>query len=527
MPQTLRPRPLLLMILDGFGISFLEKGNAITAAGMTRYEQYLRAYPCAALTAAGPEVGLPWGEVGNSEVGHKNMGSGRVLYQSLPQISRAIDNKSFRENVAFQQAAAHVKERPRSSLHLMGCVSTGGVHSHLDHLLALLDFAKRRGVGNRTVVHAFLDGRDTPPQSAREFLQKLAPALKSTGARLATLVGRFYAMDRNNNWDRTKAAYDLLVSGKGTAFPDSTAALAAGYRLKPSDEYLPPSLLGENVPRVQDGDAVIYFNFRPDRARQLTEAFTAKNFRKFRVVAFKDLAFVTMADYGQGLPVSVAFPEEWAEVPIGRVIAEAGLRQLRIAETEKYAHVTYYLNSGRELPFPNEDRVLIPSPKVQDYVKTPRMSAEAVTDRVIREVESNKYDVIVLNYANPDMLGHTGDFAAAQEALRFLDEPMGRVVDATLAAGGAVLLTGDHGNVEEMTNPQTGAVVTDHSANPVPLVYLASTARRETPKTDEDLAQALGTPIGILADIGPTVLDILGLEKPKQMTAQSLLSHLR
>lgn len=526
-PTTDRPKPLVLMILDGFGVSFLKDGNAIAAAKMPKFQEYLRAYPSATLRASGIEVGLPWGEVGNSEVGHKNIGSGRVIYQPLPQITLAIQDGSFYENVAFQEAGAHVREQPGAELHLLGLVSTGGVHSHLDHLLALLEFAKRQKIGKQTVVHGFLDGRDAPPQSAAEFLTTLDNALASTGATLASLIGRTYAMDRNNNWDRTQAAYDLLVERKGTVFATWKEALAAAYAEKPSDEYAPASVIGDQgAHRIKNGDAVIFFNFRPDRARQLTHAFVTKKFDKFPSTTFTDLACITMAEYESGLPATVAFPEQWVEEPVGRVLADHGLKQLRIAETEKYAHVTYYFNSGRENPFPKEDRVLVPSPNVKDYVTTPHMSAEAITDRVVQETQKGKYDVIVMNYANPDMIGHTGNFKAAVEALAFLDGLIARVAEATLAAGGAVLLTCDHGNAEEMKNPQTGAVVTDHSANAVPIIYLTPNNTQDPPKDEEVVTQLLGNPIGVLADVGPTMLEILGLPKPKEMTAQSLLSSL-
>lgn len=519
------------MILDGFGVSLFEDGNAVAAAKMAYVEEYLRHYPAASLYASGIEVGLPWGEVGNSEVGHKNMGSGRVLYQPLPKITLAIRDGSFFANVAFQQAAEHVKERPGASLHLMGCVSPGGVHSHLDHLVALLEFAAKRGLKKQTVVHAFLDGRDSPPVSAGQFLTELEKAMRRTGAgKMASLVGRSYAMDRNNNWERTRAAYDLLVRGKGDPFPSWQKALEASYERRKTDEFVPPSVLVEGdepVRVVRDGDAVIFFNFRPDRARQLARAFVSAEFSHFPRVTFDDLAFIAMAEYEKDLPATVAFPEEWAAVPVGRVVADAGLRQLRIAETEKYAHVTYYFNSGRELPLPREDRVLVPSPNVKNYVETPHMSAEAITDRVLQEIAKGKYDVIVMNYANPDMIGHTGNFRATVEALRFLDRQIARVVEATVKAGGSVLLTCDHGNAEEMKNPETGEPVTDHSANPVPIIYLTPENRSETPKNEEEVSQLLSTPIGVLADVGPTVLEILELKKPAEMTAQSLLASLR
>lgn len=517
------------MILDGLGISFIEEGNAVLAAQMMNLQTYLRSYPSAAIRASGIEVGLPWGEVGNSEVGHKNIGSGRVMYQPLPQITLAVQDESFFQNVAFQEATAHVKERPGSALHLVGCVSPGGVHSHTQHLQALLQFAAQHGVGKQTLIHAFLDGRDTPPVSAGQYLAEVENTMKQTGAgRIATLIGRFYAMDRNNNWDRTRAAYDLLVSGAGTTYRSWREALQAAYERRTTDETAPASVItdGGSIRPIRDGDAVIFFNFRPDRARQLTHAFVTKGFTSFPTTPYADLAFVTMSEYEKGLPVTVAFPEQWMNMPLGRVVAEHGLRQLRVAETEKYAHVTYYFNSGRELPFPNEDRILVPSPNVKDYSETPRMSAAAITDQVVQEIAKSKYDFIVMNYANPDMISHTVNFDATVEGLKFLDAQISRVVNAAFAAGGAVLITCDHGNAEEMKNLQTGETTTDHSSNPVPLIYIASDNQQNPQKTDDALFQILSAPIGILADVSPTALDILGLPKPAHMTAQSLLSSL-
>lgn len=530
MPATGRPRPLVLVILDGYGVSFFQEGNAILAAHMTAMDEYLRRYPAASIKASGIEVGLPWGEVGNSETGHKNIGSGQVIYQPLPQITLAIRDRSFFQNPAFLEVAGHLRERPDAALHLLGCVSDGGVHSHVDHLIALLEFAHQQGIHARTFVHAFLDGRDAPPVSAGEYLLKVEETIARTRAGgIASLVGRYYAMDRNNNWDRTKAAYDLLVYGNGAQAPSWKDALEAAYEEKETDENVPPYVVthkGTSLRVVRDGDAVVFFNFRPDRARQLTEAFVKEDFSAFPVERWEDLDFVTMAEYQKELPVTVAFPEEQAEFPVGRVISDAGLRQLRIAETEKYAHVTYYFNSGRELPYPGEDRVLVPSPNVGDYAETPHMSAGPITDRLVQEIEKGKYDVIVANYANPDMIGHTGNFDAAVEALRFLDGQIRRVVDAARAAGGAVLLTCDHGNAEEMMNPMTHTITKDHTANPVPLIFIAPTNRQDPPKSDDLLFQVLSTPIGVLADIGPTVLEILGIPPPPTMTAQSLVRSL-
>lgn len=518
------------MILDGLGVSFLEQGNAVRAARMQNIESYFRLYPCATLHASGIEVGLPWGEVGNSEAGHKNIGSGRIIYQPLPRITLAIQDGSFFENVALRAAAAHVQERPPAALHLLGLLSAGGVHSHTEHVAALLEFAGNQGLGERTIVHAVLDGQDVPAVSAGMYLTEIEKVMERTRAgRFGSLIGRHFAMDRNNNWDRTKLAYDLLVSGKGQPYRTWQEALEATYEQHETDQTTPPCILSDErrpLRTITDGDAVIFFNFRPDRARQLTQALVESSFRAFPTQKFSDLAFVTMADYGLSLPVTIAYPEEWAQYPVGRVVAEAGLRQLRMAETEKYAHVTYYFNSGRERPFALEDRILIPSPRVADYSGTPAMSAGAITERVIQELEKGKYDFIILNFANPDLLGHTGNFHATIAALRFLDLQIGRVVEATGRAGGAVLITCDHGNAEEMVNSETGEPTTDHSTNAVPIVYITPTNRQQPPKDEGLLLQILGQPIGVLADVGPTILDALQLEKPPEMTAQSLLGSL-
>ncbi|MDO8512723.1 MAG: 2,3-bisphosphoglycerate-independent phosphoglycerate mutase [bacterium] len=524
------PRPLVLMILDGFGISFLQEGNAIYAAKMENFERWVREYPSAVIKASGIEVGLPWGESGNSEVGHKNMGSGRIIYQPLPQITMSIENKSFFKNPAFVAATNHVKERPNSALHLIGCVSDGGVHSHVDHLLAILQLAKKEGVSNRTFVHAFLDGRDTPAISAGSYLKKVQEAIDHTkSGGIASLVGRYFAMDRNNNWDRTKVAYDLLTDGIGEHTDSWKDALESAYEKKETDETVTAYVItkhGEPLRKIQDGDTVIFFNFRPDRARQLTYAFTTKGFNDFPVQNWTDLEFVTMSEYQKDLPVTVAFPEEQAEFPTGRVVSDAGKTQLRIAETEKYAHVTYYFNSGREISFPGEDRVMVPSPNVKNYSDTPEMSAKVIADHVVKEINKDKYDLIIMNFANPDMIGHTGEYDATVESLQFLDKEMKKIIDVTIAKDGAVLITADHGNAEEMLNPTTHQISKDHTANPVPVIYITANNKQDPPKEEEMVMQVLSTPIGCLADIGPTVLEIMQIPQPPQMTAMSILRSL-
>lgn len=524
-------RPVILMILDGYGFSPEEEGNAVRAAKQPNLERYMREHPFAAVTAAGIEVGLPWGEMGNSETGHQNIGSGRVVYQPLPRITLSIQNKTFFQNPAFIAAIEHVKKNPGAVLHTMGMLSNGGVHSHIEHQLALVELAAQAGIGDRLLTHAFLDGRDSPPDSAGNFVKQLDDYMKNVGAgRLATMIGRYYAMDRNGNWDRTQAAYDLLVRGKGESFADWRQALEWSFKNQDTKSYevSPGIVLTEKdaAPRtIQDGDAVIIYNYREDRTVQLASALTKPGFKEFPTQQFKKLFVVTMTDLGENVSSKIAFPAEHIEFPLGRIISEHKLKQLRIAESEKFAHVTYFFNGGREKPYPGEEQVAIPSLNVQDYATKPAMSAAAIADRVLKELAAGKFDVIVINFANADMVGHTGNVPATVRALEALDEQVGRVVEATIAAGGAVLITGDHGNAEEKKNQLTKKRSTDHTINPVPLIFITRDNQR-APRTDEELFQQQLTPIGILADIAPTMLTILNIKPPAHMTAQSLLSSL-
>lgn len=518
-----KPRPLVLMIFDGFGISLVEEDNAIATAGMPNFNQYLREYPAATLQAAGAEVGLPWGEPGNSQTGHANMGSGRVVYQSLPRINQAIKDGSFFTNQVLLDALGHLKKNSDRRLHVVGCVSDGGVHSHIDHLKALIKLADKHQLGTRTAVHAFLDGRDTEPRSAERYLSQIPEDL------IASLIGRNFAMDHGGNWAKTKVAYDLLVEGRGTPYSSWSQAIQDMYTQGLDDQDIPPAIITSNKFRgIEDGDIVIFFNFRPDGARQLASAFTQKDFSHFPVKKWAKTHFVSLGEYDVSLPLLIAFPPEYTDYPVGRVVSEAGLKQLRIAETEKYAHVTYYFNSGREKPFPDEDRILIPSPNVENYAQQPEMSAKGLTDRVIKEVQKNKYDFIVLNYANADMVGHTGDFKQTVKALQFLDQQFARAVKAVVEAGGAVLLTCDHGNAEQKKTAVTQDRMTSHTSNNVPVIYINPALRLSPSKDEGAVFEILSQPIGVLADIGPTVLDILGLKKPSAMReTQSLLSSLR
>ncbi len=525
------PRPLVLVILDGWGISFIEQGNAILAADTPYMDMFPRHYPAATIVAAGIEVGLPWGEKGNSETGHSNIGAGRVQYQSLPRIDQAIQDGSFFQNPALLTACDHAKQH-RSNLHLMGLVSSGGIHSHINHLLALLKLVKQEGLGNRTYIHVFTDGRDTPPQSAMTYVHELEEAMGKYGVgRIASVTGRFWAMDRNQNWERTEETYNMLIGRERKEGASSIEqAIESAYRKGLVDESIPPTAIthgGEAVATIKENDSVIFFNFRPDRARQLTRAFVLPDFNSFERPYWPDLMFTTMEQYDPDLPANSAFIDEPEVNPLARVISQAGLRQLHIAETEKYAHVTYYLNGGHEQPFPGEEHILIESSRVKDFAKEPHMMAQEITDRLLEELHKNIYDVVFVNYANADMVGHTGNYEAAVEACTFADMCVGQLYEEVRKMGGALLITADHGNAEEMVNPQTNEVETDHTSNPVPLFYINERLRRVSPRSDQAIMDIYSAPIGMLADIAPTILEILGLEKPTDWTGISLLGSLR
>ena len=499
--MTARYRPVVLCVLDGWGIAPDGPGNAVARAHTPRLDAIAERYPRAALDASGRAVGLPDGVMGNSEVGHLTMGAGYVQYQELVRINDAIADGSFVKNAAFRRAIDAV--RASGTLHLMGLLSTGGVHADLRHLNALSRLAKGERV--RHVVHLFLDGRDMPPRSALELL----PAVE---APVATIQGRYWAMDRDKRWHRTKRAWDAIVDAKAPPCASPADAVRECYAdPKCGDELMEPRLVGKGA-RVEDGDAVIFFNFRPDRARQLTWAFMQDDFSGFvRERRPKRLTFVTVTDYKVGLPnVLVAFPSQ-PVIPLASVLADAGLRQFHTAETEKYAHVTYFFNGGREEPFKGEDRVLVPSPRVATYDLQPEMSASGVADAITKAIASKTYDFAIVNYANPDMVGHTGDIAATERAMAATDDAVGRTVDATLDADGAMILTADHGNAEEMLFPD-GSRNTQHSTNPVPLFFIAADAERYTLRD------------GGLRDIAPTLLDLLGLPVPERMTGKTLLS---
>jgi len=509
-------KPLVLIVRDGWGVCDESRsdaqrhGNAVLLARLPVLDRVLATYPHALLQASGEAVGLPPGQMGNSEVGHQNLGAGRVTYQDFMRISLAIRDGSFFRNPVLLKVMGEVR-RTKHKLHLMGLLSDGGVHSHISHLVALVDMAKQQGLArDQVIVHAIMDGRDTPPRSGAGYLEQLEGELQRIGVGgVGTVIGRYYSMDRDNRWERTERAYAAYVSGKGHRAATASEAIAASYAADRTDEFVEPAVIGDaDANLVQNGDAVIFYNFRPDRARQITRAFIHMA-PEGQAQPPVDVHYVCMTAYDSAFRCPVVFPPETVERPLGEVVADAGLRQLRIAETEKYAHVTYFFNGGREKAFANEDRALIPSPKVATYDLKPEMSAVEVTDELLRRVAD--YDLVVLNFANADMVGHTGVLDATIHALEVVDECVGRIVDRVAGLGGITLITADHGNAERMIDDD-GGPFTAHTTNPVHLI-LVDEARRKARLRD-----------GIFADVAPTVLQLLGLQWPPEMTGRSLLS---
>ena len=506
--------PVLLIVLDGFGYREECEDNAICQARKPHWNVLWETCPHTIIDASEKWVGLPKDQMGNSEVGHMNIGAGRIVYQDYTRIENAIETGEFFANVVLNKAC-ETASTGAQALHILGLVSPGGVHSHESQIHAMLDLAARRGV-KRIFVHAFLDGRDTPPRSAEPSLAALSRKCKALGnAAVASICGRYYAMDRDKRWERVAPAYDLITQGKAAyRAPDAVEGLRLAYAREESDEFVKATVIapegGEPV-RIADGDAVVFMNFRADRARQLTRALTERDFDGFRRAAVPKLGYYcTLTSYGEDFRhIPAAFPPQSVANGFGEYISRLGLKQLRIAETEKYAHVTYFFNGGVEKPYPGEDRILIPSPKVATYDLKPEMSAYEVTDRLVEAVNSGKYHAIVCNYANGDMVGHTGNLAAATRAVEVLDECIGRVVAATRDAGGEVLITADHGNAEMMRDEKTGQAHTAHTLNLVPLVYVGRSAR---------LAKG-----GALQDIAPTLLAMMGLEQPPEMSGKSLI----
>ena len=501
----------MLMILDGFGINPNKEGNAIALANTPNIDKLMKKYPVAEIHTSGADVGLPEGQMGNSEVGHTNIGAGRIVYQELTRITKSIEDGDFFTNQEFIEAIDNCKKN-NSKLHILGLVSDGGVHSHIRHLYGLLEMAKRRDFED-VYVHCFLDGRDTPPASAETYIAELEKKMEEKGVgKIATLCGRFYAMDRDKRWERVKKCYDAIVNGEGNKSGSAISAIESSYQKEVFDEFVEPTLIcnGDTpIATIGENDSVIFFNFRPDRAREITRALVDPNFDGFENKDL-NLFFVCFTSYDETMPnVHVAFKKEPLKNTFGEVVSEAGLTQLRIAETEKYAHVTFFFNGGEEKQYKGEDRILIPSPKVQTYDLKPEMSAIEVTDKVVEAINSDKYNCIILNYANPDMVGHTGSLEAAIKAIETIDGCVERVVEAMEEKQGIILMTADHGNAEQMIDYKTGEPHTAHTTNPVPLILIGM--------------QGVKLKEGKLADLAPTMLDIIGLEKPEEMTGNSLI----
>ena len=507
-------KPTVLMILDGYGLNDRVEGNAIKQANTPVMDKLMAEYPYVKGLASGMAVGLPEGQMGNSEVGHLNMGAGRIVYQELTRITKEIQDGDFFKNEALLHAVKNAKENG-SALHLFGLLSDGGVHSHITHLFGLLELAKKEGL-EKVYVHCFLDGRDTPPQSGKGYVQELTDKLAELGVgKIATVMGRYYAMDRDNRWDRVERAYNAVTKGLGVSAESGVAAVQNSYNNGKNDEFVEPAVVMENgkpVATVQDGDSVIFFNFRPDRAREITRAFCCDDFDGFAREKRIQTTYVCFTDYDETIPnKEVAFHKVAITNTFGEFLAAHGLKQARIAETEKYAHVTFFFNGGVEEPNEGEDRILVKSPKVATYDLKPEMSAPEVCEKLVGAIKSQKYDVIIINFANPDMVGHTGVQKAAIQAIEVVDGCVGKAVDAIKEVNGQLFICADHGNAEQLIDYETGAPFTAHTTNPVPFILV---------NADPSYTLREG---GCLADIAPTLIELMGMEQPKEMTGKSLL----
>ena len=541
---------VVLIVLDGFGIAPAGPGNAIHLANPTNINSFLYTYPNTQLKASGEAVGLPASEVGNTEVGHINLGAGKIVYQDLPRINMAIADGSFYKTDAFLKTVEHVK-KTGGNLHLIGLIGQGTVHSSVDHLHALLFFAKQQGLTN-VFVHAITDGRDSPPKSALGIIKPLEDKIAQTGVgKIASVLGRYYAMDRDRRWERIEKAYVCLTKGSPITAPTPEQAIQMAYDKNLTDEFIEPTNIvaaGQAPTLIEEGDAVIYFNYRIDRPRELTKTFVLDDFQKEanKTLSFdpyatkyektnlekrppeafnppfqrgekiKNLFFVTITEYEENLPVSVAFPPNVVAAPLGKLISDKGIKQLRMAESEKERFVGFYFNGHREDIFPNEERIIIPSPKVPTYDQKPEMSAYELTDTLIQKMKENKHPFILINFANADMVGHTGSIEATTKAIKVLDECLARIVQAALIYGQYLLITADHGNAEQKINPSTGQISTEHTGNPVPFIAIHSSLQ----------GRLVRLPSGVLADIAPTILALLGILKPTEMTGRNLLEEM-
>jgi len=519
-------RTIILTVLDGWGIGRSDESNPIYVVNPQTINYLKENFPSGSLQASGISVGLPWGEEGNSEVGHLNLGAGRVIYQPYPRISLAIRDNSFFQNPALKDAFAHAKTHG-SAVNLVGLLSAGNVHASLEHLMALIEFAKKENISQLNL-HLFTDGRDSPPNSALDLLAQLQIENLSADShyQLASLSGRFYAMDREGYWERTRRAYEVLV-GEGSVIDNIADHIKKTYERKFSDEFVEPVRLINSIGQtssIKDNDSIIFFNFREDRIRQLATAFIDKNFNQFPIKPLHNLYIVTMTQYDKSFDVPVAFPPEKIETCLASVLSERSKKQLRIAETQKYPHITYFFNGMREEPFKDEYRVLIPSRSIIRQDEHPEMMAEEITTRVIESISEGVFDFILINYANPDIIAHTGNYEACLQAVKIIDNQIDKLVKTTLEHNAILIITSDHGNIERLLDPLTGLIETKHDPNPVPIYLVAKEFMR--PRSPAEIRQSEKESIGILADIAPTILELMGIPKPKEMTGQSLLKLL-
>jgi 2,3-bisphosphoglycerate-independent phosphoglycerate mutase len=517
-------KPVVLIVLDGWGLSENTRGNAILEAKLPTIDKLNKFYPQVALQACGISVGLPWGEPGNSEVGHITLGTGKVIYQNMPRITMSIQSGEFFQNPSLLKAIEKVKKN-NSALHLMGLLGKGGIHSNIDHLYALVELAKNNNI-QKLFIHVFTDGRDSSPTSGIESVKDLEKKLGEYGVgKIASVTGRYFAMDRNNNWDRTQKAYEAIVNGIGEQITSASDYLQKSYAKEILDEYVEPAVIndsGRPVGKVAAGDSIIFFNFREDRARQLTKAFVLPGFSKFKIEQLKNIIFVTMVQYEEDLPAEVAYEPIEIKNCLGEILSQNNFSQLRIAETEKFAHVTYFFNGGNEEPFTKEDRIIVPSKAVSIFSEAPEMSASEITEKVCEAVEMNKYNFILINFANADIVGHTGDERATISAVESIDKCLEKLIPTVISQGGCLLITADHGNAEELVNIRNGETDTEHSINPVPLWFITADNHCDTAGKCYAMRVA-----GLLSDVAPTILDLMGIKKPKDMTGESLLPILK
>lgn len=516
-------KPVVLIILDGFGYDERATESPWQLAKHPNFSVIEKYYPFTTLQASGLAVGLPWNEEGNSEVGHLTIGAGKIAYNHLPRIISSIHDGSFAKNKAFLSAVEHVKQN-NSRLHIMGLFSSGSVHAYVDHLYALLDMAKVNDVP-KTYLHLFTDGKDAPQHESAGFVKQLEQRLEKNypNIKIASIIGRHYAMDRDEKWDSIEKTYKLLTAEQGSEFEYASQCIEENYKKNITDEFIKPGYNGKSE-RIQNGDAVIFFNYREDSARELTASFVNPNFNKFQRQKIADLSFVTMTEYDADLPTVVAFPPFRIDNPLAKAISLSDLKQLHVAETEKYAHVTYFLNGGQEKPFENENRILIPSPRVPKYDDVPEMSADKIMDKLLPEL--NNHDFIVVNFANADAIGHTGNFEACIKAIEILDGIVGKLVPEILDKGGVAVITSDHGNIEEKIYKLTGEKMTKHTTNPVPFYLVGKDWKREKPLEQNEISEQYKKVRGILTDVAPTILDLLDIQPPQEMTGKSLISKL-